>query len=324
MVDELRTTSPADAPTVFVSPRLRCRHWVASDRAALLEVYGDADAMRWVGGGTVLSEADADRWFEVTARNYARRGYGMYALEDGATGQIVGFAGLVHPGDQPEAEVKYALARAWWGRGLATEVVRHLLDVAQSRYGLVDVIATVAPENAASQRVLAKAGLTRRADRIDDDGSRTVVFGCALPPAFRVHLVSAANRDLLERVDDDVFDHPVRPEYLTAFLANPANVLAVAVADGTVIGMASGAVYAHPDKPLQLFVKEVGVASTFHRRGVGAAVVDALHRRGRELGCREAWVATEVGNEAARALYRALGGVEDDALAVVFTFTLAT
>lgn len=312
----------ADATTVFVSPRLRCRHWVTGDRAAVLEVYGDADAMRWVGDGTVLSEADADRWLGVTARNYARRGYGMFTLEDRATGQIVGFAGLVHPGDQPEAEVKYALARSWWGRGLATEAVRHLLEVAGSRYGLTDVIATVAREHAASQRVLAKAGMTRRADRVHDDGERTVVFGCALPPAFQVHLVTESTRDLLERVDDDVFDNPVRPDSLAAFLANPANLLAVAVAEGTVVGMASGVAYTHPDKPLQLFVMEIGVAARFHRRGVGAAVLDALLRRGRELGCREAWVATEVGNAPARGLYRALGGVEDDEPAVVYVFAL--
>lgn len=312
----------ADAPTVFESPRLRGRHWVAGDRAALLEVYGDADAMRWVGDGTVLSEADADRWFDVTARNYARRGYGMFALEDRATGRIVGFAGLVHPGDQPEAEVKYALARAWWGRGLATEAVRHLLAAAQERYGLADVIATTAPAHAASHRVLTKAGLTRRADRVDADGSRTLVFGTSLPPAFAVHLVTEANRALLDRVDEDVFDHPVRPEYVSAFLANPASLLAVAVADGAVVGMASGFVYAHPDKPLQLFVNEVGVAERLHRRGVGAAVLDALLRRGRELGCREAWVATEVDNAAARGLYRAVGGVEDDDRAVVYTYAL--
>ncbi len=315
--------SPADAPTVFVSARLRCRHWVAADRGALLEVYGDADAMRWVGDGTVLSEADADRWLDVTARNYARRGYGMFALEERATRQVVGFTGLVHPDDQPEAEVKYAVARPWWGRGLATEAVRHVLEAAAARYGLTDVIATVAPAHAASQRVLAKAGLTRRADRVHADGTRTLVFGCALPPAFEVHLVTDANRHLLDRVDDDVFDHPIRPEYLAAFLANPANLLAVAVVDSTVIGMASGIAYAHPDKPLQLFANEVGVAARFHRRGAGAAVLDALLRRGRELGCREAWVATEVGNAPARGLYRALGGVEDEEPAVVYVYPLA-
>jgi len=313
----------SDAPTVFVSPRLRCRQWVAGDRAALLAVYGDADAMGWVGDGSVLSEAEADRWFEVTARNYARRGYGMFALEDRASGEVAGFAGLVHPGGQPEAEVKVALGRAWWGRGLATEAVRHLLEAAAVRYGLDEVIATVAPPNAASRRVLAKAGMTRRADRVEPDGSRTRVYGCALPPAFAVRPVTAANRDLLDRVADGVFDHAVRREHLDAFLANPAQILAVAVSDGTVVGMASGFVHGHPDKPPQLFVAEVGTADAFHRRGVAAAVLDALLRRGRELGCREAWVATEAGNAPARGLYRALGGEEEAEPAAVYLFALA-
>ena len=158
--------------------------------------------------------------------------------------------------------------------------------------------------------------------KVEDDGTRTLVFGTALPPAFEVHLVTEASRALLDRVDEDVFDHEVRPEYASAFLANPANLLAVAVADGAVVGMASGIAYAHPDKPLQLFVNEVGVAERFHRRGAGAAVVDALLRRGRELGCREAWVATEVGNAPARGLYRAVGGVEDEEQAVVYVFPL--
>jgi RimJ/RimL family protein N-acetyltransferase len=312
----------SDAPTVFVSSRLRCRHWVAGDRAGLLEVYGDADAMRWVGDGSVLSEEDADRWLGITARNYARRGYGMLALEERATGELVGFAGLVHPGEQPEAEVKVALGRAWWGRGLATEAVRHLLEAAASSYGLDEAIATVAPANAASQRVLVKAGMTRRADRVEADGSRTRVFGCALPPAFAVRLVTAANRNLLDRVADGVFDHAVRREYLDAFLANPAQLLAVAVSDGAVVGMASGFVHGHPDKPVQLFVAEVGTAEAFRRRGVAVAVIDALLRRGRELGCREAWVATEAGNAPARGVYRAIGGVEDPDPAVVYTFAL--
>lgn len=37
----------------------------------------------------------------------------------------------------------------------------------------------------------------------DADAMRWVGDGCALPPTFHVHLVSEANRDLLERVDDE-------------------------------------------------------------------------------------------------------------------------
>jgi ribosomal protein S18 acetylase RimI-like enzyme len=136
------------------------------------------------------------------------------------------------------------------------------------------------------------------------------------------HFVTTANSRLLDSVDSDVFDHEVRSEYLAAFLGNPANMLVVAVSAGRVVGMASGITYAHPDKPLQLFVNEVGVASRFQRRGIATRMMRTLLERGRESGCREAWVATEVSNEAARALYRSLGGREDAEHAVVYVHSL--
>lgn len=137
-----------------------------------------------------------------------------------------------------------------------------------------------------------------------------------------VRLVGRADAHLLDRVDDDVFDHAVQPALVRAFLANPSNLLAVAIVDGEVVGMASGIAYVHPDKPLQLFVNEVGVSARYARRGIGRRLVRTLLDRGRELGCAEAWVATEVDNRPARGLYASLGGVEQDERAVVYLFPL--
>jgi ribosomal protein S18 acetylase RimI-like enzyme len=142
-------------------------------------------------------------------------------------------------------------------------------------------------------------------------------------PTPDIRLLTAADAQVLSRVDEDVFDQPVKPELVRAFLANPANLLAVAVQEGMVIGMASAIAYVHPDKPLQLFINEVGVAAHAHRRGIGKRLVRALLERGKDLGCAEAWVATEVENTAARALYASLRGREDEKRAVVYTFDLS-
>ena len=53
----------------------------------------------------------------VTAENYDHRGYGMFALVERETGAVVGFCGLVHPGGQTEAEIKYAFLRTALGPG---------------------------------------------------------------------------------------------------------------------------------------------------------------------------------------------------------------
>lgn len=73
----------------------------------------------------------------------------------------VGFFGPPQPAADgvPEVEVGYGLVREAWGWGFATEALRALLrhtDAAGVR-----VRASVAPENAASLRVLAKCGFTQ-------------------------------------------------------------------------------------------------------------------------------------------------------------------
>jgi len=140
------------------------------------KVYGDADAMRWVGDGKPLDHAQCEQWVEVTLRNYAVRGYGMFALVGREDGEAVGFCGLVHPGGQVEAEIKYALDREFWRRGFATEAVAGMLELAASCFALRRVIATVDPENLASQCVLRKAGMQLGGQRSDGDCPSTMLF----------------------------------------------------------------------------------------------------------------------------------------------------
>jgi RimJ/RimL family protein N-acetyltransferase len=164
------------AQPLFETERLRCRRLEEGDLAAMVAVYGDADAMRWVGDGRPLDEAQCRRWLDVTANNIRQRGYGMATLVAKADGRSVGFCGLVHPGGQAEAEIKYALRRDCWGFGYATEAARGMLRHGAAAHGLKRIIATTAPANTASHRVLLKAGMRRGALRRNDDGSFTQLF----------------------------------------------------------------------------------------------------------------------------------------------------
>ena len=132
-----------------------------------------------------------------------------------------------------------------------------------------------------------------------------------------VRLLQAADARLLGAVADDVFDKPVRPDQARAFLADPRHHIAAALDDGRVVGFASAVHYLHPDKPPELWINEVGVASDHQRRGVGRALIDCLLGHARRLGCAEAWVLTEPDNTAARALYRAAGGTESGPVVMV-------
>ncbi len=170
------TAGPAPQGPVFQTARLQGLHLQPGHLRAMLAVYGDPEVTRWAGDRQPLDEARCRQWIEVTQANVARRGYGMLALHEAATGEVVGFAGLVHPGQQPEPEIKYALARQHWGRGLATEAATALLAMGAQRFGLREIIATTAPQNTASHRVLLKAGMRMGPLRPNDDGSHTQVF----------------------------------------------------------------------------------------------------------------------------------------------------
>ena len=146
---------------------------------------------------------------------------------------------------------------------------------------------------------------------------------CSRVP-IEIKLLRAEDAHLLEHVGADVFDHPIDPEAARAFLADPCLHLAVAVDDGVVVGMASAVHYHHPDKPVpELWIDEVGVASTHQGRGLGKALLAAMFDHGRQLGCGEAWVVTERTNEAAMRLYAAAGGVEASEPTVMLSFALA-
>lgn len=127
---------------------------------------------------------------------------------------------------------------------------------------------------------------------------------------------------VLGAVAPDVFDGPVDGRWAAEFMADPRHHLAVALVDGVVVGMASGVHYVHPDKAPELWVNEVGVAPAYQNQGVGRRLLRALFERGRSVGCGKAWVGTEVDNAAARRLYRAVGGVEDEGQFVVVSFGL--
>jgi aminoglycoside 6'-N-acetyltransferase I len=112
---------------------------------------------------------------------------------------------------------------------------------------------------------------------------------------------------VLDRVAPEVFDEPVRPDRLSAYLAEPGHVLFVALKNGEVVGQVACVVHRHPDKVTELYVDEVGVTPALQRQGVAKAMMQAAFAWGREQGCREAWVGTEPDNAPAIALYRSLG-----------------
>jgi ribosomal protein S18 acetylase RimI-like enzyme len=140
---------------------------------------------------------------------------------------------------------------------------------------------------------------------------------------IEVKLLTKDDLELLASGEPDVFDDPILPAVAATFLEDPRHHIAVALDDGEIVGFASAVEYVHPDKPHpELWINEVGVAASHHRRGVGKAILKTLLDRAAKAGCTEAWVLTDRENVPACALYMSSGGVEPPGDVVMYAFDL--
>ncbi|MFN8591628.1 MAG: GNAT family N-acetyltransferase [Thermomicrobiales bacterium] len=107
------------------------------------------------------------------------------------------------------------------------------------------------------------------------------------------------------------------------FLADPDNVLFLAMSDSAVRGVAYGHRLQRLDqRRAEILLYAIDIQKEFRQRGIGSRLVAAVKAWGTEKGAAELWVLTERDNPAAMSLYRAAGGEEDSPNTTMFVFLL--
>ncbi len=139
-------------------------------------VFADPDVMRTLRGGVPLSRAE----FEGRVRasffeHWTRHGFGPWVVERKADARLIGHCGLRYWPDSSDVELFYAIERAAWGHGFATEAASASVDAGFRALDLEHISACVTPDNPASIRVLEKLGM-RRGDECDLKGMRVVMY----------------------------------------------------------------------------------------------------------------------------------------------------
>jgi RimJ/RimL family protein N-acetyltransferase len=147
-----------------------------TDKASLVEHLQSKDVYN-----TTLNiphpyaEADADWWIHQRIEQAARIGIEVsFAIRDGGE-RLIGVVGADHlePGTTHRAEIGYWLARAYWGQGIMTDVVRAYARYAFADLQLQRLTAHVFEFNTGSARVLEKNGFKlegRLRKHINKDG----------------------------------------------------------------------------------------------------------------------------------------------------------
>ncbi|MDJ0343408.1 GNAT family N-acetyltransferase [Streptomyces sp. H10-C2] len=149
--------------TEILTPRLILRRWHDDDLAAMADINADPQVMRWIGDGSVRdlerTAEDIERWEE----EWDEEGFGLFAVELLASGELAGFTGLSVPDFLPEVlpavEIGWRLGQQFWGQGYASEAAHATLEFALQDRGLDRVISICQVGNDASENVMRKLGM---------------------------------------------------------------------------------------------------------------------------------------------------------------------
>lgn len=115
----------------------------------------------WAEGYPLDDTPDAARGFLGAAARFGDRvgGFGMYQIVDRETGRVIGDAGFHGPPDaRGVVMIGYGVVPAVRGMGITTEAVSALCGWALAQEGVRKILADTTTDNAASSRVLEKAG----------------------------------------------------------------------------------------------------------------------------------------------------------------------
>jgi [ribosomal protein S5]-alanine N-acetyltransferase len=121
-------------------------------------VFGDPQVMQFSAGGARSPAGTLER-VRGLIEHQERHGFSKWGVCERRSGALIGDCGIQLLEGGPDVELGFHLRASAWGRGYATEAARACLDAAFTDLGLDEVIAIVAPGNAASVRVLEKIGM---------------------------------------------------------------------------------------------------------------------------------------------------------------------
>lgn len=140
--------------------RLMMREFCLDDVDDVYEFSTHPEVVRYTGdAGVVKTREDArnlitDLW-QVEYRKY---GYARYALIHKADKKVIGFCGIKYEPELGEPDIGYRMLPEYWGKGLAMEAAKAILDYARSVLGLNKIIGEVAIGNIASSKILLNLG----------------------------------------------------------------------------------------------------------------------------------------------------------------------
>ncbi|MEU5547302.1 GNAT family N-acetyltransferase [Streptomyces sioyaensis] len=149
--------------TEIRTPRLLLRRWHDDDLAPMADINADPRVMRWIDDGSVRDLDQTAEAIERWEEEWDEEGFGLFAVELLASGELAGFTGLSVPELLPElgpaVAISWRLGSQFWGQGYGAEAAQATLEFALQDRGLDRVISISRVGDDASENVIRKLGM---------------------------------------------------------------------------------------------------------------------------------------------------------------------
>lgn len=147
---------------IIETPRLLLRNWRESDREFFHEINSDPVVMEFFPA--LRSREESDALMDRVQTMISDDGFGFYALQEKATGDVIGFTGLMKTDLEPfmpkgVLEIGWRLAQRYWGKGYVSEAALASLKYAFDERGQDEVVSFAVHNNHRSTAVMKRLGM---------------------------------------------------------------------------------------------------------------------------------------------------------------------
>jgi len=159
---------------ILETDRILLREFEIEDYKEVFDFGSNKEVQKYTGDKAVESFDEAKEIIEnINLPDYKKYGYGRWAAIFKPDNKLIGFAGLKFLEEFNETDIGFRFLPEYWGKGIATEVSKAIIDFGFNILKLNKIIGIADPENIGSCKVLTKIGMEfYKLDEYDDDGKK--------------------------------------------------------------------------------------------------------------------------------------------------------
>lgn len=148
---------------IITTERLCLRQWIESDSRPFIDMNRDLEVMKYFPN--MVTDAETLAMINRIRLSFSTNGFGLFAIEQRATGEFLGFTGFSVPRFEsfftPCVEIGWRYKKESWGKGFATEAAAACIQYGFEQLGFDKIVSFTAVQNKLSEKLMQRIGMSQ-------------------------------------------------------------------------------------------------------------------------------------------------------------------